>query len=218
MYKQHISKIEINPQQMKAILLVGGFGTRLRPLTFHTPKPMIPFANKPVLEHIISSLASVGVVEVVLAVGYKPDILHDFSQDMESRHNIKVTCVMETVPMGTGGAMKNCQEIIEKDNPSGLFFACNADIIASYPFQEMIDMMNDLRANEHTKDAEGIISLISVDDPTKYGVVLYDKTGKVTEFLEKPKNPPSNKINAGMYLLSTKIFERMDVFTHSNTR
>lgn len=124
---------------MKAILLVGGFGTRLRPLTIHTPKPMVPFANIPILQHQIAALAAVGVTEVVLAVGYKADLLMDFSKDMHQKFGIKVTCVEEDTPMGTGGAMKNCEEIIKKDNPTGLFFACNADIICRFPFQQLLD-------------------------------------------------------------------------------
>ena len=98
----------------KALLLVGGYGTRLRPLTFSKPKPLIEFINKPILSHQIEALKSVGVDEIVLAINYQPEKMYDFIKEAETKYNIKITCSKEEVPLGTAGPIGLAKEILLK--------------------------------------------------------------------------------------------------------
>lgn len=91
---------------MKALILVGGFGTRLRPLTFSKPKPLVEFINQPMMEHQIAALAKVGVTEIILAVGYQPAVMMPFAEEMKSKYGVTVTMSHEQVPLGTFGAVK----------------------------------------------------------------------------------------------------------------
>lgn len=188
---------------MKALILVGGYGTRLRPLTFSCPKPLVEFANKPIVGHQIEALVKVGVKEVVLAVSYQPQAVTEYIKKAEAEYGIKIVCSLETEPLGTAGPLKLAEKILNTENPEGLFFVFNSDVICEFPLQDMVDF--------HKKNGkEGTIMLTEVQDPSKYGVVVYEPDGKIQKFIEKPKEFISNKINAGLYLFNTSILKRIE--------
>jgi len=187
---------------MKALILVGGYGTRLRPLTISCPKPLVDFANKPIVAHQIEALAKVGVTEVILAINYQPQAMMEAIKKFEDKLKIKITCSQETEPLGTAGPLKLAQQnglLNEKD----VFFVFNSDISCEFPLQSLIDF--------HTKHGkEGTIMLTKVDEPAKYGVVVTEPDGKVNSFIEKPKEFISNRINAGIYILNGTMLNRIE--------
>lgn len=189
---------------MKALILVGGFGTRLRPLTLSVPKPLVDFANKPMILHQIEALKATGVDEVVLAINYQPEVMLSFLKDFESKIGIKITCSQETEPMGTAGPLALAREKL-LDGSGSPFFVLNSDVISEYPLKQMIEF--------HTKHGgEASIMVTKVDEPSKYGVVvLDDETGQVERFVEKPKVFVGNKINAGIYLLNPSVLDRISL-------
>ncbi len=165
---------------MKALILVGGFGTRLRPLTLSVPKPLVDFANIPIVVHQIAALAKVGVKEVILAVNTaQPQIMQDYMKDVESTYGVKVSYSIEHTPMGTAGPLKLAEEALRKDNEEGLFFVFNSDVTCDFPLHKMLEFHK-----AHGK--EGTIMLTQVSDPSKYGVVLHDQDGLIADFIEKP--------------------------------
>ena len=123
----------------KALILVGGYGTRLRPMTLSVPKPLVDFANLPILCHQIQALANAGVKEIVLAVNYQPEAMMKALKDYEAKYKIKVTCSLESEPMGTAGPIKLAEKILREDNESGMFFVFNSDVICDYPLDKMIE-------------------------------------------------------------------------------
>ena len=121
---------------MKALILVGGFGTRLRPLTLTMPKPLVPFANKPMIVHQIEELVRVGVSEIVLAVSYRAEIMQQVMREYEKQLNVKITFSIEKEPLGTAGPLAIAAEIL-RQSPEP-FFVLNSDIICDFPFGEML--------------------------------------------------------------------------------
>ncbi|KAF7054490.1 hypothetical protein CFC21_062155 [Triticum aestivum] len=189
---------------MKALILVGGFGTRLRPLTLSVPKPLVDFANKPMILHQIEALKDVGVTEVVLAINYQPEVMLNFLKDFESKLGIKITCSQETEPMGTAGPLALARDKLD-DGSGEPFFVLNSDVISEYPFAELIEF-------HKSHGGEATIMVTKVDEPSKYGVVVTEEeTGKVERFVEKPKVFVGNKINAGIYLLSPSVLDRIEL-------
>ena len=189
---------------MKALILVGGFGTRLRPLTLSVPKPLVDFANKPMILHQIEALKDAGVTEVVLAIAYQPSVMMSFLKEHEARLGIKITCSEEETPMGTAGPLKLAQHILD-DGTGEPFFMLNADVICDYPLKEVL-------AYHKSHGGEATILVTKVEEPSKYGVVVFDEaSGKVDRFVEKPKTFVGNKINAGMYVLSPSVLNRVEM-------
>ncbi|KAK3231538.1 hypothetical protein Dsin_003419 [Dipteronia sinensis] len=189
---------------MKALILVGGFGTRLRPLTLSVPKPLVEFANKPMILHQIEALKAVGVNEVVLAINYQPEVMLNFLKDFETNLGIKITCSQETEPLGTAGPLALARDKLIDDSGEP-FFVLNSDVISEYPFQQMIEF-------HKAHGGEASIMVTKVDEPSKYGVVVTEEsTGKVEKFVEKPKIFVGNKINAGIYLLNPSVLDRIEL-------
>ena len=188
---------------MKALILVGGFGTRLRPLTFSCPKPLVEFGNKPVLVHQIEALAKVGVTEIVLAVAYQPEVMQENLAAYEKEYGVKITCSQETTPLGTAGPLKLAEQILKTDNESGMFFVLNADVICEYPFGDLLEF-------HKSHGREGTIMVFKVDEPSRFGVVVSDEDGRIQRFVEKPKEFISSCINAGLYLFNTSIIDRIE--------
>nr|CAD1820791.1 unnamed protein product [Ananas comosus var. bracteatus] len=187
---------------MKALILVGGFGTRLRPLTLSVPKPLVDFANKPMILHQIEALKSVGVTEVILAISYQPQVMLNFLEEFESRLGIRITCSQETEPLGTAGPLALAKEKIleEPDTP---FFVLNSDIICEYPLQDLLHF-------HIAHGGEASIMVTKVAEPSKYGVAVVDEnTHKVMKFIEKPAVFVGNKINAGIYILNPCVLDRI---------
>eukprot|EP00828_Plagiopyla_frontata_P009180 TRINITY_DN1470_c0_g1_i4.p1 TRINITY_DN1470_c0_g1~~TRINITY_DN1470_c0_g1_i4.p1 ORF type:complete len:363 (-),score=70.00 TRINITY_DN1470_c0_g1_i4:145-1233(-) len=181
------------------------FGTRLRPLTFSVPKPFIEFANIPIVAHQIKALAKVGVKEIILAINYqqfKPETVESYFKRFEEEYKVKIICSPENEPLGTAGPIRLAKDLLTKDNEDGLFFVFNSDVICEFPLSSLIDFHK-----KHNK--EGTLFVTEVKDPSRYGVILYDEAGKIANFIEKPQTFVSNKINAGMYLLNTKMIDRI---------
>jgi NDP-sugar pyrophosphorylase family protein len=185
---------------MQAIVLVGGEGTRLRPLTYRTPKPMVPIMNVPFLARTLERLYAAEIRDIILAAGYMPQAIVDYFGD-GSQLDMKVTYVIEESPLGTAGAIKNVEEHI-----TGPFFVLNGDILTSLDLRAM-------REYHHQKGGMGALHLIRVDDPSPFGCVVHDETGRVSSFVEKPPKDqaPTNEINAGTYLLEREILDDIPV-------
>tara|TARA_B100000902_G_scaffold321415_1_gene314332 strand:+ start:4753 stop:5703 length:951 start_codon:yes stop_codon:yes gene_type:complete len=176
---------------MEAIILVGGLGTRLRPLTKTIPKPLLPLGNIPMVERMILNLPE-RIDTVILAVNYGIEqMLEYFKQTNVGR---KVIIVPENEPLGTGGAMKNCEKYI-----TGTTAVFNGDVVTSLDLEEMIEY-------HYSKKAKGTLALWEVDNPNRFGVVKL-VNGEILEFQEKPPKGEelSNLINAGTYLLEPEI-------------
>ncbi|CAL5334991.1 unnamed protein product [Camellia sinensis] len=198
-----MNSIRVN--NMRALILVGGFGTRLRPLTLSMPKPLVEFANKPMILHQIEALKAIGVTEVILAINYQPEIMLSFLKEFEEKLDIKITCSQETEPLGTAGPLALARNKLIDDDSGKPFFVLNSDVICDYPFKEMIDSHN-------SHGGEASIVVTKVDEPSKYGVVIIEETtGKVEKFMETPKIFVGNKINAGIYLLSPSVLNRIEL-------
>lgn len=188
---------------MKALILVGGFGTRLRPLTLTKPKPLVEFANKPMVLHQIEALKKAGVDHVILAVSYLSEMLEKEMSVEAERLNIKITMSQEFEPLGTAGPLALAKKYLDETDES--FYVLNSDVICDFPFEDMMKF----HKNHNT---EGTILVTKVEEPSKYGVVVYDnETGKIKRFVEKPKEFVSNKINAGLYLFKPQILERIEL-------
>ena len=180
----------------QAVIMVGGMGTRLRPLTETCPKPVLPVLDKPCLMYLIESIARAGVKEIILACGYRSQQLKDAIGD-GSRLGIDISYSYEDEPLGTAGAIKKVV-----DRLGDTFIAANGDVFAD------IDVAEEVK--EHFEsDALVTLSLTPVENPWEFGVAGIDAEGKITEFKEKPKPEDafSNLINAGVYVLEKKIFD-----------
>lgn len=188
---------------MNALILVGGYGTRLRPLTLTKPKPLVEFANKPMVLHQIEALQKAGVKHVILAVSYLSDMLEKEMTIEAEKLNIKITISQELEPLGTAGPLALAKRYFEEtDDP---FFVLNSDVICDFPFEEMLKF-------HINHGCEGTIMVTKVEEPSKYGVVVYDhETGRIKRFVEKPKEFVSNKINAGLYIFQPKVLKRIEL-------
>jgi NDP-sugar pyrophosphorylase family protein len=188
---------------MKAVVLVGGEGTRLRPLTLTTPKPLLPIANQPHLDRQLAWLASHGVDEVVLSMGYLPDAFHaHFATDHEGRDHfgtVEVRYAVEQEPLGTAGAIRFAAADIDER-----FVVCNGDVLTDLDLDAMVRFHDE-------RDAEATISLTEVEDPSAFGVVPTRPDGHVIAFVEKPRRDkaPSKWINAGTYVLEPSFLDRI---------
>ena len=154
--------------------------------------------------HQIEALKAVGVDEVVLAINYQPKVMLGFIDEYEKKLGVKIVCSKEETPMGTAGPLALARSILD-DGSGDPFFVLNSDVICEYPLQAALDFF------KSKPDAEGSILVTKVEDPSKYGVVVFDESGKVDRFVEKPKVFVGDKINAGIYLLSPKILERIEL-------
>jgi mannose-1-phosphate guanylyltransferase len=183
---------------MQAIVLVGGEGTRLRPLTETVPKPALTLVDRPLLAHMVEWLARHGVDEVVLACGFKPEILREALGDGE-RSGARIRYVAEPRPLGTAGAIR----FAAAELGEGLgerFLALNGDVLTDLDLTELV------RAHEE-RQARATIGLYPVQDSSAYGLVRRDESGEVLAFLEKTERREPGEINAGMYVLERSVLE-----------
>jgi mannose-1-phosphate guanylyltransferase len=185
---------------VKAIVLVGGEGTRLRPLTYTTPKSLLPIANEPFLERQLSWLARHGVDDVVLSLGYLPDAFEAHFPDARFG-NLTLRYAVEDEPLGTAGGIRYAAEVAGIDES---FIVCNGDVLTTLDLTEMVRFHDG-----HGGDAT--IHLCRVDDPSAFGVVPTRADGEVIAFVEKPPRgkAPSHWINAGTYVLEPSVLERI---------
>ncbi|MCK9893811.1 sugar phosphate nucleotidyltransferase [Frankia sp. AgB32] len=183
---------------MDAVMLVGGQGTRLRPLTMSAPKPMLPVAGVPVTAHMLARARDAGIGRVVLATSYRAEVFEEYFGD-GSAHGLELEYVTETEPLGTGGAIRNVAGRLrgDADDPVVIF---NGDILSGLDIQALI---------RRHREAEAAVTLhlTQVEDPRAFGVVPVDDDGRVTAFLEKTPDPPTNLINAGCYVFRRSVID-----------
>lgn len=186
---------------MKAVVLVGGFGTRLHPLTLTTPKQMLPVLDRTMLEHVVAGLGAHGVDEVVLSLGYKEDVFRDAYPGGECA-GVALTYAVEPEPLDTAGAVRFAADIAGIDET---FIVVNGDVFTDLDVTEVWN-------RHHEVGAEGTIALTPVDDPSRFGVVPTDDDGRVLGFVEKPPRDraPTNWVNAGTYVLEPAVLQRID--------
>ena len=181
---------------MKALVLVGGFGTRLRPVTYSVPKQLIPIAGKPMLYHVLDLLPPT-VEEAVLATGYKADEIARYVTEHPPR--VRIRAVVEAEPLGTGGAMRNAGSGI-----SDPFLLLNSDVIAGFNVAELL-------AQHAAHSGLGTMTLVEVEDPSPYGVAELDPEDRIRRFVEKPtrEEAPSHWINAGLGVWKREVLDRL---------
>ncbi|MBT2386839.1 sugar phosphate nucleotidyltransferase [Streptomyces sp. ISL-11] len=185
----------------EAILLVGGKGTRLRPLTMHTPKPMVPAAGVPFLTHQLARARAAGVDHIVLATSYLAEVFEPHFGDGSSL-GLHLEYVTEEEPLGTGGAIRNVAAKLRSgpDDPVLIF---NGDILTGLDIEALVD-------THRTTGADVSLHLTRVEDPRAFGLVPTDANGRVTAFLEKPQTPEeivTDQINAGAYVFNRSVID-----------
>lgn len=184
------------------ILLVGGFGTRLKPLTSESPKPMLPVAGLPVTEHQILAAQKAGIHTLVLATSYLSEVFTPYFGD-GSQWGMKILYAVEKEPLGTGGAIRNAAQLLDLENigdePIVIF---NGDVLSRHSIANQISF-------HQSKGADATLHLIEVEDARAFGCVPTDEEGRVTAFLEKMDNPVTNSINAGCYVFHPSVLDRI---------
>ncbi|MGE4317560.1 MAG: sugar phosphate nucleotidyltransferase [Deferribacterales bacterium] len=181
---------------MKAVVMAGGFGTRIQPLTSSMPKPMIPVFNKPMMEYIIESLKAAGIIDIVILLYFKPEVIQGYFGDGSSR-GVKIHYVLPDDDYGTAGAVKKAQKYLDDR-----FIIVSGDLISDFNIQEIIGF-------HEVKNSLATITLTSVPDPLQFGVVITDKESKILRFLEKPGwgEVFSDTINTGIYVFEPEILQ-----------
>ena len=185
-----------------AILLVGGFGTRLMPLTKNTPKPMLTVAGVPVTEHQLAMAKAAGITEIVLATSYLSNVFIPYFGD-GSKWGMKIKYAVEKEPLGTGGAIRNAAKLL---NTNESVVILNGDVLSSHNLSEQI------RQHE-AHDADITLHLTQVADARAFGCVPTDSDGRVTAFLEKMETPVTNQINAGCYVFNPRVISTIPLDT-----
>ncbi|HEV8063255.1 MAG TPA: NDP-sugar synthase [Acidimicrobiales bacterium] len=185
---------------MDAVVLVGGEGTRLRPLTYDTPKQMLPIVDRTLIEHVVAWLGRCGVDRAILSLGYKPDAFTDAFPKGEIDGTALVYAV-EPEPLDTAGAIRFAAEA---GGVSESFFVVNGDILTDFDASTLLEFHRERRA-------EASIYLTPVPDPSAFGLVVTDTDGRVSAFIEKPPpgTAPTNLINAGTYVLEPSVLDRI---------
>jgi mannose-1-phosphate guanylyltransferase len=185
---------------VRAVVLVGGFGTRLRPLTLSVPKPMLPVGHVPIIERLIANLVRGGVSDVTLALGFRPEpFLEAFPDGTCAGATLRYA--VEPQPLDTAGAIRFAAEAAGIDST---FVVANGDVLTDLDVAALVTFHRDRRA-------EATLHVIGVSDPSAFGVVALDADGRVERFVEKPApgTEPSNLINAGTYVLEPSVLDRI---------
>jgi mannose-1-phosphate guanylyltransferase len=189
-------------RQLEAVIVAGGFGTRLLPLTTHRPKHLLEVGGVPFLEHQISRLAAAGVDHVVLATSYRADLFEPVLGD-GSRWGVRLSYVQEREPLGTGGAIRNVADALGPD-PEGAVVILNGDVLSGH------DLGAQLADFETARDGRAVdvsLHLVEVEDARPFGCVPTDASGRVTAFVEKSDNPVTRQINAGCYVFRRRVVD-----------
>lgn len=183
---------------MKAVVMAGGFGTRIQPLTNSVPKPMLPVANIPMMQHIIEKLRDVNIKDIVILLYFKPEIIKRYFGD-GSGFGVNIEYVLPDDDYGTAGAVKKAEPFLNET-----FMIVSGDLVTDFDFQKIIDF-------HKQKGSKLTITLTSVVDPLQFGVVITDKEGKIQKFLEKPSwgEVFSDTINTGIYILEPEILSKI---------
>jgi mannose-1-phosphate guanylyltransferase/phosphomannomutase len=181
---------------MKAVIMAGGFGTRLRPLTCNIPKPMVPMANKPMIEHIVSLLVRHGIRNLVVTLFYQPEVISNFFGD-GSYHQVHIQYRKAEADFGTAGSVRNARNLLDER-----FLVISGDVLTDFDLTKAIRF-------HIANDSMATLLLTRASNPLHYGVVLTDEKGRVTRFLEKPSwgEVFSDTINTGIYILEPEVLD-----------
>jgi mannose-1-phosphate guanylyltransferase len=182
-------------QDVDAVVLVGGKGTRLRPLTLSAPKPMLPTAGVPFLSHLLSRIQAAGIRHVVLGTSYRAEVFEEYFGDGASL-GLELEYVVEDEPLDTGGAIRNVYDRLRAEHA----VVFNGDILSGADLGALVRAHRDA-------SADVTLHLQRVDDPSRFGSVPTDDDSRVTAFLEKTPNPPTDQINAGCYVFRRSVVE-----------
>ncbi|RVW05235.1 mannose-1-phosphate guanylyltransferase [Rhodococcus xishaensis] len=180
-----------------AVILVGGRGTRLRPLTLSAPKPMLPTAGVPFLTHLLARIKQAGITHVVLGTSFKAEVFEEYFGD-GSGMGLEIEYVTEVEPMGTGGGIRNVLPNLRADN----IMVFNGDVLGGTDLGSVLE-------THHRNNADVTLHLVRVGDPRAFGCVPTDEDGRVTAFLEKTQDPPTDQINAGCYVFRREVIEKI---------
>ncbi len=183
--------------QVDAVVLVGGKGTRLRPLTLSAPKPMLPTAGLPFLTHLLSRIAAAGIEHVILGTSYKPAVFEAEFGD-GSALGLQIEYVTEEHPLGTGGGIANVAGKLRND--TAMVF--NGDVLSGADLAQLLDFHRSNRADV-------TLQLVRVGDPRAFGCVPTNEEDRVVAFLEKTEDPPTDQINAGCYVFERNVIDRI---------
>jgi len=184
---------------MKAVVMAGGSGSRLRPLTIQRPKPMIPLVNKPVLGHILDLLKRHGITEVVMTVQYLADLIQDFYGD-GSGFGMHIQYSVEETPLGTAGSVKNAQDLLDDT-----FLVISGDAVTNFDLTKLIDY-------HHNAKTLATLAIYNIANPVDYGVININNDGHITRFQEKPNRGSvmSDYVNTGIYVLEPEVLDYFD--------
>jgi mannose-1-phosphate guanylyltransferase/phosphomannomutase len=184
---------------MKAVVMAGGEGSRLRPLTIGRPKPMVPMVSKPVMGHILDLLKRQGITEVVVTLHFMPEVIQSYFGD-GSHLDMQIHYAIEETPLGTAGSVKNAQEFL--DEP---FLIISGDAVTDINLQQVI-------AYHQEKEAEATLTLYRVPNPLEYGVIITDAEGRISQFLEKPSwgEVISDTVNTGIYVIEPSVLDLIE--------
>jgi mannose-1-phosphate guanylyltransferase len=182
-----------------AVILVGGMGTRLRPLTQSAPKPMLPTAGVPFLTHLISRIRDAGVTHVILGTSYRPEVFEQYFGD-GSAFGVDLDYVVENEPLGTAGGIRNVARALRAET----VMIFNGDVLSGVDLSELL-------ATHARTEADVTLYLTKVEDPRAFGCVPTDTSGRVTAFLEKDPNPVTDQINAGAYIFRRSVVDSIPV-------
>ncbi|AZA09834.1 sugar phosphate nucleotidyltransferase [Corynebacterium pseudopelargi] len=180
-----------------AVILVGGKGTRLRPLTVNTPKPMLPTAGVPFLKHLLARIQAAGIRHVVLGTSFKAEVFEEYFGNGEDM-GLEIEYVVEDQPLGTGGGIRNVADKLRADT----VMVFNGDVLGGAELGPILDA-------HHHNDADVTLHLVRVPDPRAFGCVPTDADGRVQAFLEKTEDPPTDQINAGCYVFKRSVIEEI---------
>ncbi len=188
--KEKLSRVSV-----KAVILCGGEGTRMRPLTLTIPKPMLPLGYKPILEHTVNFFKRYGINDFILAIGYLGETIVKYFGD-GNQFDVHIEYSPEDMAMGTGGAIKKVERLV-----NSVFVVTNGDVV----FGEL--MVNDVLRFHREREGIGTLVLWHAEDTKRFGLVETDEGGRIVEFVEKPKYPTSGWINAGFYVFEPEVFD-----------
>lgn len=181
---------------MRAIIMAGGYGSRLRPLTNNMPKPMMNIINKPIIEYIIELLRRYGIREIAVTLGYLPKSIIDYFQD-GSKWGVKLRYYIEDTPLGTAGSVRNAIDFID-----GTTLIISGDALTNIDIEEFADC--------HQRGGKGVTMAVKyVEDVTGFGVVKADKNGEIISFIEKPLHSNEHLVNTGIYMIEKRVIERI---------